>query len=131
LVWSGSDSAFDPGLWRERATPAFEGAPPTEIIGQVLGGDAVEAVEPLLKTAVIGVDVVDVRLRCRGCRLAFPAPAWAEEGTPGSAGESGDRLPAIADEMIARRDVLMHAFYPRRRRFCTRRGGRRSSSSDS
>ena len=26
------------------------------------------------------------------------------EGNPSSAGESGDRLPAIADEMIARRD---------------------------
>jgi hypothetical protein len=26
------------------------------------------------------------------------------EGNPGSAGEGGDRLPAIADEMIARRD---------------------------
>ena len=56
--------------WRfEFVSFGFESAPPTEIIGQVLGGDAVEAVEPLLKTAVISVDVVDVQVRRCGCRL--------------------------------------------------------------
>src|SRR5580693_6841791 len=71
-------------------------------MGQVLGGDAVEAVEPLLETAVVGVDVVDVQMRRRGCRLS--RRRHGVEGNPGSAGESGDRLAAIADEMIARRD---------------------------
>jgi hypothetical protein len=45
------------------AAPGFEGAPPAEIVGQVLGGDAVEAVEPLLEATVVGVDVVDVQVR--------------------------------------------------------------------
>jgi hypothetical protein len=44
---------------------AFEGAPPAEIVGQVLGGDAVEAGEPLLEAAVVGVDVIDVEVRRR------------------------------------------------------------------
>ena len=55
-----------------------------------------------VRTAVIGVGVVDVQVRRRGCRLSR---RWhGVEGNPGSAGESGDRLAAIADEMIARRD---------------------------
>jgi hypothetical protein len=47
--------------------PGFEGAAPAEIVGQFLGGDAVEAAE----AAVIGVDVVDVQMRPRG--PVFPA----------------------------------------------------------
>jgi hypothetical protein len=50
--------------------PGFERAAPAEIVGQVLGGDAVEAIEPLLEAAVIGVDVVDGEVRRRGGRLA-------------------------------------------------------------
>ena len=70
------DSAFDPAWRFEFVSPGFESAPPTEIIGQVLGGDAVEAVEPLLETAVIGVDVVDVQVRRRGRRLPGAGTAW-------------------------------------------------------
>ena len=37
MVWSVSESAFDP-VWRGAlAAPGFESAPPTEIVGQVLG----------------------------------------------------------------------------------------------
>ena len=71
-------------------------------MGRFSWGDAVEAVEPLLETAVIGVDVVDVQVRRRGGRLS--RRRHGVEGNPGSTGESGDRLAAIADEMIARRD---------------------------
>ena len=46
--------------------PGFESAAPAKIVGQVLGGDAVEAIEPLLEAAVIGIDVVDVEVRRRG-----------------------------------------------------------------
>ena len=84
------------------AAAGFEGAPPTEIVGQVLGGDAVEAAKPLLEAAVIGVDVVDVQMRRLTGRLS--RRRHGVEGNPGSAGESGDRLAAVADEMIARRD---------------------------
>ena len=65
----------------ELMTPGFEGAPPSKVVGQVLCGDAVEAVEPLLEAAVVGVDVVDVQVRrLRGsaflakAAIAFPQP---------------------------------------------------------
>ena len=75
-------------------SPGFEGAPPTEIVGQVFGGDAIEAVEPLLEAAVVGVDVVDVEVRRLGDRLS--RRRHGVERNPGSAGESGDRLPAVS-----------------------------------
>ena len=62
------------------AAPAFEGASPTEIIGQVLGGDAVEAVEPLLEAAVVGVDGVDVGWGASGA--GFPGASTAWTGIP-------------------------------------------------
>ena len=76
MVWPVSDSAFDPAWRFEFVAPGFESAPPTEIIGQVLGGDAVEAVEPLLETAVIGVDVVDVQVRRRGDGFPGDGTVW-------------------------------------------------------
>lgn len=102
MVGTVSDGAFDPGLRGELSAPGFEGAPPAEIVGQVLGGDAVEAAEPLLEAAVVGVDVVDVQVRRRRRRLS--RRGHRVEWNPGSAGEGGDRLAAVADEMIARRD---------------------------
>jgi hypothetical protein len=54
----------------EFVAPGFENAPPTEIVGQVLGGDGVEAGEPLLEAAVVGVDGVDVQMRGLGGRLS-------------------------------------------------------------
>ena len=50
----------------------------------------------------LGVDVVDVQVRRRGYWLSRRRDDV--EGNAGSAGESGDRLAAIADEMIARRE---------------------------
>jgi len=98
LVWSVSDRAFDP-VWRfEFVAPGFESAAPSEIVWQVLGGDAVEAVEPLFEAAVVGVDVVDVQMgRFRGWL------SWREhrvERNPGSAGEGGDWPAAVADQMV-------------------------------
>ena len=50
--------------------PGFESAPPAEIVGEVFGGDAVEARQPLLEAAMVGVDVIDVQVRRRGGRLS-------------------------------------------------------------
>jgi hypothetical protein len=58
-----ADSGFDPGLRSEVVSPGFEGAPPAQIVRQVSGGDAVEAIEPPLEAAVVGVDVVDVQMK--------------------------------------------------------------------
>jgi hypothetical protein len=80
--------------------PGFESAAPAKIVGHVLGGDAVEAIEPLLEAAVVGVDVVDVQVRRFGGRLS--RRGHSVEGNAGSAGEGGQRLAAIADEVISR-----------------------------
>ena len=55
--------------------------------------------QPLLQAAVIGIDVVDVEVRRRGGRLA--RRGHGVKGDFGFAGEGGDRLPAVADEMIS------------------------------
>jgi hypothetical protein len=83
---------------RELASPAFKGAARSKIVWQVLGGDAVEAVEPLFEAAVIGVDVVDVQMRRLGGR--FARRGHGVEGDAGSAGEGGDRPAAVADQMV-------------------------------
>jgi hypothetical protein len=51
---------------------------------------------------VAGVDVVDVQVPRLEGRLS--RRRHGVEGNPGFAGESGDRLSAVADEMIAGRD---------------------------
>ena len=71
-------------------------------MGRFLGGDAVETRQPLLETAVVGVDVIDVQVRCLGGRLS--RRRHGVEGNPRLASESGDRPAAVADEMVARRD---------------------------
>ena len=53
---------------------------------------------------MIGIDVVDVEVARRGGRLA--RRGHGVKGDFGFAGEGGDRLPAVADEMIfARHDA--------------------------
>ena len=98
-MFTFSDRAGDPG-WRVKAlAPAFgHWRQPAGSFQQVLGGDAVEAIKPWLEAAVIGVDVVDVEVR----RPREPANrrGHSVEGNAGSAGEGGQRLAAIADEMI-------------------------------
>ena len=87
----------------EGLAPGFESSAPAEVAWQVLGGDAVEAGEPLLEAAVVGVDVVDVQMRGLGSRLA--RRGHGVEGNAGAAGEAGDRQTAVADEVIGRRDA--------------------------
>jgi hypothetical protein len=85
-----------------RVVPGFEDAAPSQVVGQVICGDAVEAGEPLLQAAVVGVDIVDVQMRRFGGWLS-----WREHGVErntGSAGEGGDRPSAIADQIVVLRD---------------------------
>jgi hypothetical protein len=65
--------------------PSLERAPPAEIVGS----------EPMLEAALVGLDVIDVPVR----RIGVGFPGGGTES--GSAGEGGDRLAAVADEMIA------------------------------
>jgi hypothetical protein len=49
-------------LWGGLIAPGLKGASPPKIVWQVFLGDAVEAREPLLEAAMVGVDVVDVEV---------------------------------------------------------------------
>ena len=82
--------------------PGFEGAAPAEVAWQVLGGDAVETVDPLLEAAVVGVDIVDVQVGRRGSRLS--RRRHGVKGDLGPAREGGQRLAAIPNEMICGRN---------------------------
>lgn len=39
---------------------AVQAAEPAQVVVEVVGGDAVKAIEPLFEVAVIGIDVLDV-----------------------------------------------------------------------
>ena len=83
-------------------SPGLEGPPPAEVIGQILGGDAVEAAHPLLQAPVIGVDVVDVEVRRLGVGLAGRGQNMnADLGSPG---EGAQGQAAIADQPVGGRD---------------------------
>src|SRR5271154_7592444 len=74
--------------------PGFEGASPAEVAGQVLGGDAVEAGQPLFEAAVVSVDVVDVQMRRLWGRLS--RRRHGVKGNLGLARKGGQRLSALA-----------------------------------
>ena len=78
--------------------PCLERASPSQIVGQVLGGDAVEAAHPFLEPTVIGVDVVDVEVGRLGAGLA--RRGHDVDRDVGPAGEGDDGLSAVADEPV-------------------------------
>jgi hypothetical protein len=85
-------------LWRGPIAPGLKGASAPEIVWQVFRGDAVEAREPLLEAAMVGVDVVDVKVevevgRFRG-RLAGRGDGV--KGNLGFARKSGNGPAAVA-----------------------------------
>jgi hypothetical protein len=98
LIRPISDGSVDPVERQGVVSPGFEGSSPSEVVRQVLRGDAVEAVEPLLQAAVVGVDVIDVQMRRLGRRLS--RRRHGVEGNAGPAGEAGDWKAAVADQMI-------------------------------
>ena len=83
MIWTGSDGASDP-VWRfEFVAPGFEGAAPSEIVGQVLGGDLGSATLPILDRRVEhGFDALGER-----GRLALRTSFWV-------AGDAGVKAPA-------------------------------------
>ena len=82
-----SESLGQAKLWRDRCFVAFEHAPPAQIILQVLGGYAVEAMHPAFEAAVVGIDVLDME--------DTVDDAWAvldverSVGNPGGASKGG------------------------------------------
>ena len=98
LIWPDADSAEDPVLSGCLVAPCLERASPSQIVGQVLGGDAVEAAHPFLEPTVIGVDVVDVEVGRLGAGLA--RRGHDVDRDVGPAGEGDDGLSAVADEPV-------------------------------
>ena len=89
MIRSRTRCGHDPGIRRGFIYQRRDRSAPTEVARQVGGGDAVEAPHPFLRTAVIGVDIVDVELRrARGRQHAGL--------DPGAPGKSTDCLAAIA-----------------------------------
>ena len=88
---------------------AVDHAPPSEVVFEVAGRDAVEAAHPALEAADVGVDVLDVIAAVRvfafaGDELDVEEPAGVGELAVGGA--------TIADEQrILGNDRLQHACY--------------------
>ena len=78
------------------------GNPPAEVVRQVLRGDAVEAAQPFLQPAVVGVDVVEMIVR----RLAGWLARLRQDvrGDPGAFGKGDYRRAAVAAKLVVRRD---------------------------
>ena len=52
--------SHDPCLWGCGLGERLEGASPTEVVRQIVGGHTVKAMHPLLQAGVVGVDIIDV-----------------------------------------------------------------------
>src|SRR3954466_10864856 len=102
LVWPQADRTEDPVLWPGLRPQCFQGPAPAQIVGEISGGDTMEAAHPFLEPSVIGIDVVDVKIG----RLR----AWLARGRQdvdrdrSLEGEGDDGGTAIAAELVGRRD---------------------------
>src|SRR5271166_1763372 len=101
FVWSQTDSPQDPvvrlDLWPQR----LQGSAPAKVVGQIFGGDAVEAAHPFLKPAVIGIDVVDMKIGSLRARVAGRWHDVSWDGGP--SGKGNDSRAAVAAELVGRR----------------------------
>src|ERR1035437_8021415 len=70
LIWSPSDCPEDHRLRCDLLSQGLQSPAPAEIVRQVFRGDAMEATQPFLQSAVVGIDVVEVKIRCFGVRFA-------------------------------------------------------------
>src|SRR3954451_21320468 len=109
LVWPQADRTEDPVLRLGLRPECFQGPAPAQIVGEIFGGDTMEAAHPFFEPSVIGIHVVDVKI---GRLQAWPA--WGRqdvdrdrslegEGNDGSAAIN-DGSAAIAAELVGRRD---------------------------
>src|SRR6186713_1545210 len=102
LVWPQADRTEDPVLRLGLRPECFQGPAPAQIVGEIFGGDTMEAAHPFFEPSVIGIDVVDVKIG----RLR----AWLARGRQdvdrdrSLEGEGDDGGAAIAAELVGRRD---------------------------
>src|SRR3954463_15647830 len=100
LIRSQADSAEDHGGGCGVLSQRLQGPAPSEIVRQVFRGDAVEAAQPFLQTAMVGIDVVEVKIRRRW--VWFARHRQDMGGDLGAAGKGHDRRAAIAAELVGR-----------------------------
>src|SRR3954454_25212645 len=60
LVWPQADRTEDPVLRPGLRPECFQGPAPAQIVGEIFGGDTMEAAHPFFEP--IGIDVVDVKI---------------------------------------------------------------------
>ena len=70
LIWAYAGGTHDPSLRRHGGRESLHRSSPTQVGRKVLGGDAVEAPEPFLQSAMVGVHVVDMIFRRFRLRIA-------------------------------------------------------------
>ena len=69
-MWSYAGGTHDPSLRRHGGRESLHRSSPTQVGRKVFGGDAVEAPEPFLQSAMVSVHVVDVIFRRLRLRIA-------------------------------------------------------------
>ena len=70
-----SDCAYDP-VWCSELVARASRARRQRVVGEILGGDAVEPGQPLLEAAVVRVEVVDVQVRRLGVGFSGAGTPW-------------------------------------------------------
>ena len=62
MVWPQADRTEDPVLRPGLRPECFQGPAPAQIVGEIFGGDTMEAAHPFFEPSVIGIHVVDVKI---------------------------------------------------------------------
>ena len=107
LIRPQTDSPEDHGGRCSVLAQRFQGPAPAKIIRQVFGGDAMEAAQPLFQAAVVGIDVVEVKIRRLWVGLARHRQDVSRDPSPPR--KSNDRRAAIAAELIGWCDTPSNA----------------------
>src|SRR3954462_11679042 len=102
LVWPQADRTEDPVLRPGLRPQCFQGPAPAQIVGEIFGGDTMEAAHPFFEPSVIGIDVIDVKI---GRLRAWLARSRQDVDRDRSLeGEGDDGSAAIAAELVGGRD---------------------------
>src|SRR3954451_14359931 len=102
LVWPQADRTEDPVLRLGLRPECFQGPAPAQIVGEIFGGDTMEAAHPFFEPSVIGIDVVDVKIG--HLRAGLARGRQDVERDRSLEGEGNDGGAAIAAELVGGRD---------------------------
>src|SRR3954451_7956341 len=100
LVWPQADRTEDPVLRLGLRPECFQGPAPAQIVGEIFGGDTMEAAHPFFEP--IGIHVVDVKIG--HLRAGLVRGRQDVDRDRSLEGEGNDGGAAIAAELVGRRD---------------------------